>query len=101
MMENNTPKRLSTNKRYYEKKNREKCIEKGKCYYENNTEKLRKMTRDTRDYLMNKNIRKKNTQKFGVRICLGKTNKSWKNIKKYIEKTNINIYLKKIRKRIH
>ena len=58
------------------KKNREKCIEKGKQYYEDNKERLQKMARGQYKGLSKeeKKITKNTMQKIGTGIYLKKNN---------------------------
>ena len=56
---------------------KEYCLEKDRQYYEENEERLQKWPlTNTRDYLNNKEIRKKNMQDIDFIMRLRKTNKS-------------------------
>ena len=63
MMENNTSEIVSKYKRYYQQ-NKKKCIKKFERTYEETKERFQIwIVSNTRHYPMNKNIRKKSTQK--------------------------------------
>ena len=63
MMENNTSEIVSKYKRYYQQ-NKEKCMKKHERTYEETKESFQIwLVSNTRHYPMNKNIRKKSTQK--------------------------------------
>ena len=69
-------------------KETEKCIEKGKRYYEENIERLQKIALD---YLKKQKIGKEHTQEIDTKISLKRTDKN----KEYIRKIEFEVCPKK------